>query len=197
MGYYFLGVQQTDKGMGYEVLDTSDGSIDLLSSAELSQAQTIGLDINRAYHEASGTKHIAVKLVGTDVGVLFRVRDKRVTILPFDTIGFYHLSKSSNILEFTLEDGIQVSIFAYFYDSRFYLLIRNRLRDLNQYRLYYLDSSDHTYTDVQRTPHVESETDRHGMALKRRLERIRKAVKDNNGHVSSCCPVALNILSSK
>lgn len=177
---YLLGSQKTFMGLFFEVLDTSDGSIDLLSSAELSQAQAVGLDINRAYRDSDSTKHVAVKLMGTDVGVLFRVRDKKVTMLPFDTIGFYHLSKSSNRLEFTLEDDIQVGVFAYFYDSRFYLLIRNRLRDLDQYHMYYLDSSDHTYTDVQRTPLVESETDRYVMVLN-----------------SSCYPVALNKLSSK
>ena len=177
---YLLGSQKTFMGLFFEVLDTSDGSIDLLSSAELSQAQAVGLDINRAYRDSDSTKHVVVKLAGTDAGVLFRVRDKKVTMLPFDTVGFYHLSKSSNRLEFTLEDDIQVGVFAYFYDSRFYLLIRNRLRDLDQYHMYYLDSSDHTYTDVQRTPLVESETDRYVMVLN-----------------SSCYPVALNKLSSK
>lgn len=186
--YYLLGSEQTERGLGYKVLDVRDATIDVLSKEELAQAESMGFTIKKMLGEASpNTRHVAIHLHDTSIGILFRVRDKQVTALPFDIRGFYHLDELSSKIEFPLEEGTKVRVFAFVYNTEASIVIRNRVsKDRTQMHLYQLDSVKHTYCEVYNTGWIETNMDNDARIMKKHTERIGKEIEYKGGYVSSC-----------
>lgn len=156
--YCLLGVENEGTQFFYQILDTKDGAIDLLSQKELDQVSKMNFNIVRLHgsRQVAGIKHIACKIPESSTGVLFRVQNTKVVVMPFDERGFYKLDSSSPIrypVEFVLEEATRVRVYLYLWNSEVYLVIKNEFytesdKKVEQYSLCKLNPSSLTYTYI-------------------------------------------------
>lgn len=156
--YCLLGIENEGTQLFYQILDTKDGTIDLLNQKELDQVSKMNFNIVRLYgsRQVAGVKHIACKIPESSTGVLFRVQDTKVVAMPFDERGFYRLDSSSQIrysVEFVLEEATRVRVYLYLWNSEVYLVIKNEFyaesdKKVEQYSLCKLNQSSLTYTYI-------------------------------------------------
>lgn len=156
--YCLLGIENEGTQFFYQILDTKDGTIDLLSQKELDQVSKMNFNIVRLYgsRQVAGVKHIACKLPESSTGVLFMVQNTKVVAMPFDERGFYRLDSSSPIrcpVEFVLEEATRVRVYLYLWNSEVYLVIKNEFytesdKKVEQYSLCKLNPSSLTYTYI-------------------------------------------------
>lgn len=156
--YCLLGIENEGTQLFYQILDTKDGTIDLLNQKELDQVSKMNFNIVRLYgsRQVAGVKHIACKIPESSTGVLFKVQNTKVVAMPFDERGFYKLDSSSPIrypVEFTLEEATRVRVYLYLWNSEVYLVIKNEFyaesdKKVEQYSLCKLNSASLTYTYI-------------------------------------------------
>lgn len=156
--YCLLGIENEGTQLFYQILDTKDGTIDLLNQKELDQVSKMNFNIVRLYgsRQVAGVKHIACKIPESSTGVLFRVQNTKVVAMPFDERGFYKLDSSSPIrypVEFVLEEATRVRVYLYLWNSEVYLVIKNEFyaesdKKVEQYSLCKLNPASLTYTYI-------------------------------------------------
>lgn len=156
--YCLLGIENEGTQLFYQILDTKDGTIDLLNQKELDQVSKMNFNIVRLYgsRQVAGVKHIACKIPESSTGVLFRVQNTKVVAMPFDERGFYRLDSSSPVrcsVEFVLEEATRVRVYLYFWNSEVYLVIKNEFyaesdKKVEQYSLCKLNPASLTYTYI-------------------------------------------------
>lgn len=168
--YYLLCAVETCNGLRFEVLDMQDATIDLLTKSELSQAESMGLDIRKVHSEyLPDAYHVAVPIWETDLGVLFRVQGTKITARLFDKKDFYSpVNPDSEIVFYVKRDEKtipRVRAYAYYYDSKVYFSIKNQaftrktlprrrkvVKVLSQQScLYSISESNRTYSEVFNT----------------------------------------------
>lgn len=189
--YCLLGTENEGTQLFYQILDTKDGTIDLLSQKELDQVSKMNFNIVRLYgsRQVAGVKHMACKIPESSTGVLFRVQNTKVVAMPFDERGFYKVSDSSSIkqpVDFYLTEATRVRVYLYLWKAEVYLSIKNEFRDkdyekVEQYSLCKLDPASLTYTRVIRTRQGnEADLELYG----RYISIIEKNIEKNHGFMT-------------
>lgn len=156
--YCLLGIEEEGNQFFYQILDTKDGAIDLLSQKELNQVINMNFTLVRLYgsRPVAGVKHISCKIPESSTGILFRIEGAKVIAAPFDERGFYKLDVNSPVrcpVEFTMEEATRVRAYLYLWNSEVYLSIKNEFHDedynkVEQYSLCKLNPSSLTYTCI-------------------------------------------------
>lgn len=173
MSYYFLGVQQTERGMKYEVLDTLDASIDQLTENELNKAQSMSLNIQRLYGSDLGVNilHRAERVPDTSLRVLFKLENGKVLVSFFDERGFFRFDGITSELEFNYLDTARVRIGVYLINSEVYINIRIRVRGEGiQYMFLRLFTETRAFQQVFRTHRISSSSCLEGKARANKYE---------------------------